>query len=90
VNRRERAIRAYASQHRAYLRTAHPDAWRAMLADGSIRRHCRRRAVGVWDMRNRLMLDMHRAAMERGATEAEFDVIPATVYEIVENELRAL
>ena len=90
MTKRECAIRAYASQHRAYLRTAHPPAWRAMLADGSIRRHCRRRAVGVWDMRNRLMFDMHRAAMDRGATEADLDAIPATVYEIIENELRAL
>lgn len=61
-----------------------------MIADGSIRRHCRRRAVGIWEMRIRLLIDLHRIAADRGANEAEYAAIWGTVYELIEDELRSL
>lgn len=87
---RERAVRAYASQHRSYLRAAHPTVWRAMVDAGTIRRHCRRRAVDVWAMRERLSETMHRQAYQRGGSAAEIEAIPIVVDELVSEDLRSL
>ncbi|MFY0615057.1 MAG: TnpV protein [Hyphomicrobiaceae bacterium] len=93
---RERAVRAYASLHRAYLRSAHPTAWRAMLDDGSLRSHCRRRGVHAYEMSESLSWQMMEKVIGLDGPEdylervVQLEAIPATVEELVLDDLRGL
>ena len=87
---RERAIRAYAAIHRAFLRRCHPTAWRAMIDDGTIDQHCRRRAVEVFEARQRLELELCQQIADGERSAVDGDAVAIIAHEVAGAELRSL
>ena len=81
----------YAVAHRDYLRAAHPDAWRAMVADGTLDDHCRRRGIEAAEMADGLRINLQQQIVDGERSAADSDAIAHMAQEAAHREqLRCL